>query len=242
MAQYKYTSGYLFKPLADAEALQTLLADFCQSHDLKGTILLSEEDGINLMLSGSLDALDAFKLFLSSRDPDFDSIHYKDSVVDFVPFKKMVVKIKKESITFKVPGLQPATLTGQRLSPEELKKWYDEGKEFIVLDTRNAFEVEYGQFKNAIHFDINKFSDFVAHLSSLKAHKNTPIVTYCTGGIRCEKASAHMVEEGFQDVYQLDGGILAYFESCGSDHYQGGCFVFDERECVLPEPTVQHKH
>ncbi len=233
--RYTYTSGYFFKPLSNAESLRTQLKDYCDEQALKGTILLSEDDGINLMLAGEIDALSSFKHFLEALDRDFAQIHYKDALVDFVPFKKMVVKIKKESITFKAEGIDPHVSTGQRLMPATLKSWYDEGKPFIVLDTRNTFEIEYGQFKNAVHFDIEKFSDFAEQLAQLEEHKDKPIVTYCTGGIRCEKASAYMEEQGFKDVYQLDGGILAYFDSCGDAHYEGGCFVFDERECVLPE-------
>ena len=120
--------------------------------------------------------------------------------------------------------------TGQHLSAHEFKRWYDENKDMIVLDTRNDYEVALGTFKNAMDLNIETFRAFPDAVQELSDEiKDKPVVTFCTGGIRCEKASQYMINQGFKEVYQLDGGILKYFEECGGEHYDGECFVFDKR-------------
>jgi UPF0176 protein len=197
------------------------------SQSIKGTVLLSTE-GINLFLSGEKDSISYFQSFLK----DFSHLNdlvYKYSYSDFVPFKKLCVKIRKEIVTFQQEGISPEKHTAPYLSPDELKNWIDHNKDCILLDTRNAFEYKLGAFINAVHLEINTFRELPDALQQSDLDNTKPIITYCTGGIRSEKAAAYLLENGFKEVYQLQGGILNYFECCGGQYYQGDCFVFDDR-------------
>ena len=137
----------------------------------------------------------------------------------------MLVRIKKEIIAFGVPGIEPAKRTAPKLAPQELKRWLDEGRPVTLLDTRNDYEVKAGTFKNAVTLGIDHFRNFPAAVQQLPAElKQQPIVMFCTGGIRCEKAGPYMEREGFEQVFQLDGGILKYFEECGGDALRGRVF------------------
>lgn len=219
---------YKFIPLDNLAELREELLAITQSLELKGTILLSPE-GINVNLAGPPKSINTF-ISCFRQKPGFDDCHFKLSESDTIPFKKLLVKIKKEIITFHAPDIKPHEYTSPRISPSELKTWYEQGEDFVVLDTRNDFEVNFGTFKNAIHFNIKNFTEFQASIKQLDPTlKNKPIVTFCTGGVRCEKAAPLMEQEGFTEVYQLDGGILNYFEQCGDAFYKGDCFVFDER-------------
>lgn len=223
-------ASYRFVSLTAKELpeLRNTLKNKCGDLTLKGTILLSTE-GINLFLAGSRLSVDAFKNFLDTI-PQFQHLTYKESVSTEVPFKKMFVKIKNEIIRMDMPDIQPEKFTAPHMTPEMLKQWYDEGREMVVLDTRNQYEYEIGTFENAVSLQLNHFRNFPKAIKNLPEEaKNKPIITFCTGGIRCEKAAALMIKEGFKEVYQLDGGILNYFEKCGSEHYKGECFVFDDR-------------
>ncbi len=150
----------------------------------------------------------------------------------------MLVRLKKEIIAFGVPGIDPARRTSPKLSAKELARWLDEGRPVTLLDTRNNYEVKLGTFRNALPIDIDHFREFPQAVARLAPElKKQPIVMFCTGGIRCEKAGPFMEREGFESVFQLDGGILEYFEECGGRHYDGECFVFDQR--VGLDPTLQ---
>jgi UPF0176 protein len=209
--------------------------------EIKGTILLSPE-GINLFLAGTADAINHFKNYLAQWS-EFNDLTYKESWSDEKPFSRTLVKIKREIIAFGIDTVDPEKETAPHLDPEEFKTWYEQNKDMIVLDTRNDYEVELGTFKNAIDFDLEHFRDFPNAIKFLPEEaKDKPIVTFCTGGIRCEKAAEYMLQQGFKKVYQLDGGILNYFEKCGGDYYEGECFVFDKRVAVDPklaETTTQ---
>jgi UPF0176 protein len=195
---------------------------------LKGTILLSHE-GINLNLAGAKEGIEGFKKILADHLL-FSDLQYKTSVSNKIPFRKLSVRIKNEIITMKCDEIQPEQQTSDHLSPETFKQWYDEKREMIVIDTRNRFEIEMGAFENAIDFNLKSFSEFPMAVEALPSHlKDKAIVMYCTGGIRCEKASTVLLQKGFKNVYQLEGGILNYFEKCGGAFYHGECFVFDER-------------
>lgn len=214
------------------ELRQTLL-DFCKGLELKGTILLAPE-GINLFVAGRHLAIEEL-VFKLRRMPGLGNLHPKYSQSDEQPFNRMLVRLKKEIIAFGVEGIDPGVHTSPRLSAAELKQWLDEGRDFVLYDTRNDYEVKLGTFKGATPAGIQHFRDFpeaVARLS--EKMKKTPVVTFCTGGIRCEKAAPFMERMGFKEVYQLEGGILKYFEEVGSDHYDGECFVFDQRVGVDP--------
>jgi len=221
-------AAYRFAPLADLPAQRERLLALCKASNLRGTILLAPE-GINLFVAGAQPQIDQLLAELRSI-PGLESLEPKVSVSDEQPFTRMLVKIKKEIIPFGVAGIDPASDPAPRLSPRELKRWLDEGRPITLLDTRNDFEVKLGTFHGAVPIGIEHFRDFPNAVPQLSEElKRQPIVTFCTGGIRCEKAAPYLRRAGFEDVFQLDGGILKYFEECGDAHYVGECFVFDKR-------------
>ena len=229
-------STYKFVPLPDAAALREVLLARAQALQLKGTILLAEE-GINMFLAGPADDVRSFVTQLQ-QDPRFADIAPKESWSDTQPFKKMLVKVKGEIIRMNHPTIKPADGRAPAVAPATVKRWLDQGHDdngrpVVTLDTRNDFEVDEGTFEGAIDWRITKFTEFPdafrAHLDELK---DKTVVSFCTGGIRCEKAAILMREEGLEHVYQLEGGILKYFEETDGSHYQGGCFVFDERRAL----------
>ena len=200
---------------------------------LKGTILVAGE-GINLFLAGAAANIEAFLATLQS-DARFAGIEVKRSWSEAQPFKRLLVKIKREIVSMRRPEINPGETPAQRLAPQELKRWLDEGREFVLLDTRNQFEVEAGTFENTLSLGLKSFSEFPRATQALpEALKDRPMVTFCTGGIRCEKAAPWLTSQGFREVHQLDGGILNYFEQCGSAHFRGDCFVFDQRVALDP--------
>jgi RluA family pseudouridine synthase len=221
-------SSYKFTPLSDLKTLRLDLLGFCRGRGLKGTILLSTE-GINLFIAGPAEDVAAFVAKVRTI-PGLEDLQPKHSPSDHQPFRRMLVRLKKEIIAFGVDGIVPAKQTSLKLPARELKKWLDEGRPVTLLDTRNDYEVRLGTFRNALPIGIDHFRKFPDAVRRLPAEmKEAPIVMFCTGGIRCEKAGPFMEREGFQKIFQLDGGILKYFEECGNAHYDGECFVFDER-------------
>ncbi|WP_414987754.1 sulfurtransferase [Acidovorax sp.] len=229
-------SCYKFVPLPDAPALREVLHARAVAAGLKGTVLLAEE-GINFFLAGPAGAVRGFVDALRA-DPRFADLAPKESWSAAVPFRKMRVKVKREIIRMDHPAIRPAAGRAPSVAPATLRRWLaqgrdDEGREVVTLDTRNAFEVQHGTFANAIDWGIAKFTEFPP---ALRAHKDElkgkTVVSFCTGGIRCEKAAILMREEGVEHVYQLEGGILKYFEETDGAHYGGCCFVFDEREAL----------
>lgn len=227
-------TAYKFVTLTKLPTLRAELLGKCNKLKIKGTIILSEE-GVNILLAGSREAIDAMKAFIASY-PQFSDLPYKESITADYPFKKMVIKIKPEIITMRVPDIKPEVDTVPHLSAKQLKQWLDQGKDVVILDTRNTYEIEMGTFDNAIDLNIENFRDFPQACQQLpEALKDKTIVTFCTGGVRCEKAGPLLAKQGFNHVYQLDGGVLRYFEECGGAYWHGDCFVFDERLAVTPE-------
>jgi RluA family pseudouridine synthase len=221
-------AGYKFASLDDLADRRRGLRRLCRQLGLRGTILLSQE-GINLFVSGSKESVDALLAHLRG-DPLLADLDVKTSFSDEVPFRRMLVKIKNEIVAFGVPGIDPARRTSAKLSPAELKRWLDEGRKVALLDVRNEYEVALGTFKNALSAGLHSFRQFPQAVRALPTElKDEPLVMFCTGGIRCEKAGPYMEREGFRHVFQLDGGILKYFEECGGAHFIGECFVFDRR-------------
>ncbi len=227
MARITNIAAYRFAALTDLKPLRDQLRSVCRDWGLKGTILLSTE-GVNLFVAGMPRAIDGL-LALLRAVPGLEDLQPKVSESAEQPFTRMLVKIKKEIIAFGVPGIDPVHQPAPRLGARELKRWLDEGRPLTLLDTRNDFEVNLGTFENAVPIGIQHFRDFPAAAAKLSQPQRHPIVTFCTGGIRCEKAAPYLLQLGFTDVFQLDGGILKYFEECGSEHFQGQCFVFDKR-------------
>ena len=229
-------STYKFTPLADTTALRDELEARALALALKGTILLAEE-GINLFLAGPAQDVRAFVAQLQT-DARFADIAPKESWSANQPFRKMRVKVKGEIIRMNHPTIRPAEGRAPAVDALTAKRWLDqghddEGRPVVTLDTRNTYEVDEGTFAGAIDWRLNKFTEFP---DAVQAHKaelaEKTVISFCTGGIRCEKAAIYMREAGLPHVYQLEGGILKYFEETGGDHYQGGCFVFDERRAL----------
>lgn len=232
-APFLNIAAYQFAELDELPRRRVALKAFCAERALKGTILLAEE-GINLFVSGVSDAVTELVEYLR-EDPRLADLEVKESYSEKIAFKRMLVKIKREIIAFGIEGITPREYTSPRLPAHDLKQWLDEGREVVLLDVRNDFECELGTFHNAERIQVDHFRDFPAAIERLPAEwKRKPVVTFCTGGIRCEKAAPLMERAGFEDVYQLEGGILKYFESCGGDHYDGDCFVFDRRVSLDP--------
>lgn len=224
-------SAYKFVLLDKLELLKEQFVMAMRSAKVNGTILLSPE-GINIALAGEREGIDAMGAFLA-KDDRLSDINFKESLSKERPFHKVVVHIKDEIIAMRVKGIDAVENTGNHVSPEEFKQWLDEGKEVTVLDTRNEYEMDFGTFKNAINPHIDTFRQFPKAIDELDEQlKEKPLVMFCTGGVRCEKASLLMEQKGFKNVYQLEGGILKYFEKCGGEHWDGNCFVFDDRISV----------
>ena len=229
-------SAYRFVALDDTESLRSALERQAHALGLLGTILLASE-GINLFLAGAPDAVQAFLRQLRA-DPRFAGLQARESRSGAQPFRKLRVKVKREIIRMNHPAIEPAGGRAPAVDSRTLKRWLDQGcddagRTVVTLDTRNAFEADHGSFVDAIDWRLEKFSDFPG---ALKAHRDElagkTVVSFCTGGIRCEKAAILMREAGLDTVWQLDGGILGYFERSGGAHFRGNCFVFDEREAL----------
>jgi len=224
------TSGYKFVVLDHLDDLRATLKEQLAIWQLKGTILISEE-GVNIFLAGLEESLNAFRHWLM-QDERFLDIPWKDSWSESQPFNRMLVKIKKEIISMDAPMLcQSAAKRARSVSPTELQQWLAQNRDAVImLDTRNTYEVRLGSFDQALTLAIDHFREFPSKIKALlPVLGDKKIVTFCTGGIRCEKAALYMEQLGFEDVYQLDGGILKYFEDCQGAHYVGDCFVFDKR-------------
>ncbi|MCD6046502.1 MAG: sulfurtransferase [Gammaproteobacteria bacterium] len=225
------TSAYKFVALDQLDELRTKLKEKAIACNLKGTILLSPE-GVNVFLAGLADDLNAFRAWLE-QDGRFLDLPWKDSWSEKAPFNRMLVKLKKEIISMDAPMICQENQRAKSVTPEQLKAWLDAGEEVVMLDTRNDYEYKLGSFQNAIRMDLDHFREFPEKVKELlPTLKHKRVVSFCTGGIRCEKAALYMDKVGFEEVYQLDGGILKYFEDCHGAHYDGDCFVFDKRVAV----------
>ncbi len=227
-------AGYKFEPLVDPVDLVSLYQQKCDELELKGTMLISK-NGINFSLAGTQQATDTIIAFLE-EDNRFLNIPLKVTYSETQPFRRMKVRLKKEIISLGRKDINPRELTGERISPQDLKNLLDNKEDVLVLDTRNEYETRVGKFENAIDLNLDTFRDFPEAIESLpEEYKDKQIVMYCTGGIRCEKASAVMMKAGFADVKQLEGGVLDYFKETGGAYWEGDCFVFDERVALDTE-------
>ena len=227
-------AGYRFVDLDDREELQAVLRSVCLDLGLKGTVLLAPE-GINFFVAGPQTSITAFVSHLD-LDERFRAIPLKVSFTDYQPFNRMNVRLKNEIISVGLDHIRPHDFTGEEITPEAFKGMLDRGEFVHVLDTRNDYELRVGTFENAIDLDLRTFRAFPEAVAALPEDmKNEPVVMFCTGGIRCEKASAIMIEAGFTNVKQLKGGVLGYFEAVGGAHWNGDCFVFDQRVAVNPD-------
>jgi len=221
-------AGYKFEHIKNAVDLISVYQQKCEELGLKGSMLISK-NGINFSLAGTQQATDTIIAFLE-EDDRFLNIPLKVTYSETQPFRRMKVRLKKEIISLGRDDIDPRELTGEYVTPQELLSIYENNEDVVVLDTRNEYETRVGLFENALDLQLDTFRDFPKAIEQLpEGYKDKKIVMYCTGGIRCEKASAVMLKAGFKDVKQLEGGVLDYFKETGGKYWNGDCFVFDER-------------
>lgn len=222
---------YKFFPFSDYKEWRQRLKELCLPYDIRGTLLLAPE-GINGTVAGPRDGIDALLSFLKS-DVRMKDLEHKESYTERSPFYRLKVRLKKEIVTLGVKGLDPANVTGKFLDPHEWNELLQD-PDVQVIDTRNLYEVAIGTFKGALDPKTNSFRDFPKYIKEHFKNKKQRIAMFCTGGIRCEKASSYMLAEGFDEVYQLKGGILKYLETIPMEKslWEGECFVFDNRVAV----------
>lgn len=232
-------AAYHFADIAEPAALRELLRARCEAAGLKGSVLVAPE-GLNLFLAGAESAVERVLDFVRAL-PGFADLRVKRSWSEHVPFARLKVKLKKEIIAFGHDACVPRSRRAPVVSPAQLRAWIargsdDSGRPLVLVDTRNREELAYGHFENAVQLPIDNFTELTAALAPLRPEMaGATVVSYCTGGIRCEKAALWMQDAGFANVFQLDGGILDYFEQVGGEGWQGECFVFDARVALKPD-------
>jgi UPF0176 protein len=231
-------AAYHFTPIDDPTGLAARLRALAEAGELRGTVLVAPE-GINLFLAGAPSAIAVFLEELRA-DPRFAGLQAKESHSQSLPFARLKVKVKPEIIAFRRDGSSPLPGRAPTVSPHVLARWIgqghdDEGRRLVLLDTRNREEIAHGTFTGALTLPIDNFTDLPEALTPHRsALADAVVVSFCTGGIRCEKAAVWMHAQGMDNVLQLDGGILGYFEQVGGFGYDGHCFVFDERVALDP--------
>jgi UPF0176 protein len=238
--EYKVLLFYKYINLTHPELIVLEHLHWCLKNDIKGRVFFASE-GVNGTVSGLVDNIEKYKKHLTSY-PEFKDLWFKEDNTDEHAFKKMHVRLKNEIVH---GDLKDVSLDhgGNRLSPEELLRLYQQGKDFVIVDARNWYESKIGKFKNAITPPMKNFREWKKVVNEdLKEYKEKIVVTYCTGGIRCEKASAYMVESGFKNVYQLDGGIVNFIKKFPDTYWEGGMFVFDERRVVNTNSKDELQH
>ena len=233
-------SGYRFVHLDDLASIQTRMKQALGDIGMQGSVMLASE-GINVSLGGTARQAAAARSWFD-EDSRFANLWLKESSSREVPYRRLRVRVRAEIIAF--DGQESEALQSRRpeappIAPETLSQWLDESRDFTLLDTRNDYEIVSGTFPASVHLDIKHFRNFKAAVTKAveagTLDPDKPMVTYCTGGIRCEKAAPWLLENGFKEVYQIEGGLLNYLETCGSRHWQGDCFVFDDRVELTPE-------
>ena len=232
--EFLNVAGYKFEPLENLDSLIPEFQNKCDELGLKGSVYLSP-NGINFSIAGTEKNINTYIEFME-EDSRFRDIPLKKTFSETQPFRRMKVRLKKEIISLGRDDINPRELTGDYISPQELFEMYEAKEDVIVLDTRNEYETRVGLFENAVDLQLDTFRDFPSAIETLpEEYKDKQIVMYCTGGIRCEKASAVMMKAGFSDVKQLEGGVLDYFKETGGAYWNGDCFVFDERVALDKE-------
>lgn len=232
--EFLNVAGYKFEPLENLDSLIPEFQNKCDELGLKGSVYLSPK-GINFSIAGTEKNINTYIEFME-EDSRFRDIPLKKTFSETQPFRRMKVRLKKEIISLGRDDINPRELTGDYISPRELFEMYETKEDVIVLDTRNEYETRVGLFENAVDLQLDTFRDFPSAIETLpEEYKDKKIVMYCTGGIRCEKASAVMMKAGFSDVKQLEGGVLDYFKETGGAYWNGDCFVFDERVALDKE-------
>mgnify|MGYP000130759647 FL=1 len=234
--EYLNIAGYKFITIPDRNNLRQPFKDKCDSLELKGTILLSHE-GINIFVAGLESNIITFRNWVI-EDERFNDISFKESTSDSQPFNRMNVRLKNEIISVGLPNFDRIDSEDGRIFPNELHQRLSNNEDIVLLDTRNTYETRLGSFHNSIELGIKTFRAFPEAVSNMDdSFKDKQIVMFCTGGVRCEKASVIMRDAGFTNIRQLEGGILGYFQEVGGDHWDGECFVFDKRVALKPDLT-----
>ena len=234
--KYLNIAGYKFITIPDRNNLRQPFKHKCDSLELKGTILLSHE-GINIFVAGLESNIIKFREWVV-EDERFNDISFKESTSDSQPFNRMNVRLKNEIISVGLPNFDRIDSEDGRIFPNELHQRLSNNEDIVLLDTRNTYETRLGSFHNSIELGIKTFRAFPEAVSNMDdSFKDKQIVMFCTGGVRCEKASVIMRDAGFTNIRQLEGGILGYFQEVGGDHWDGECFVFDKRVALKPGLT-----
>jgi UPF0176 protein len=223
---------YKFVTLDDYQERRQPLLNLCQQQGIKGTILLAAE-GINGTIAGTRSSIDIILAYLKA-DPCFADLEHKESIATKSPFDRLKVRLKQEIVTLGIPTIDPTNLVGTYVKPQDWNQLIA-NPDVLVIDTRNQYEVEIGTFKGSIDPHTDSFTEFPAYVAThLDPHKHTQIAMFCTGGIRCEKATSYLLSQGFEHVYHLQGGILKYLEEIPAteSQWEGECFVFDDRVAI----------
>lgn len=237
--KYSVLLFYKYVDFADPELFRKDHLEFCEKNEILGRVWISNE-GINGTVSGKKGNIEKYKNELR-KYPEFADIWFKEDDHSGHAFNKIHVRVKNEIVNADF-GKVDITKTGKRIQPGELLDLYNDNKEFVIVDARNDYESEIGKFKNAITPEMKTFRDWPKVVEELKEYKDKTVITYCTGGIRCEKASAYLIEKGFKDVYQLNGGIWNFINRYPDTVWEGSVFVFDERRIVTPNTKEEIKH
>ena len=235
---YQVLLYYCYTSLANPEQFRDEHHRLCLVLDLRGRVIVAAE-GLNGTVSGTVKSCAQYMAAVKA-DPRFAALEFKVNAVSAHTFQKLHVRVKPEIVCSSLPHVQPHRQTGQYLSPEEFRALKDRD-DVVVVDVRSDYEYNLGRFRNAVTLDIENFRDFPARVERLKTFKDKKILTYCTGGVKCEKASAYLLEQGFENVYQLHGGIIKYGIESGGEDFEGQCYVFDTRIAVdvnRVNPTV----
>lgn len=229
---YLIATFYKFANISSLKAKKQQILAWCQSQEVKGSIILAEE-GINGTIAGSEKAIASVLTHLRSL-PNLDNLEHKESTADKPPFVRLKVKIKSEIVTLGLPAVNPNQQVGTYVNPQDWNQVISD-PEVVVIDTRNDYEIKIGSFKRAQNPGTQSFREFPEYIAqNLDPQANPKVAMFCTGGIRCEKASSYLLSQGFKEVYHLKGGILKYLENVSPEEsmWEGECFVFDERVAV----------
>lgn len=238
---YEILLYYLYTPISDTAALRQNQLDLCNRLNLKGRIIIATE-GINGTVGGLKKDTQAY-IDACKNDPVLKPIVFKRSVGIPNAFPKLTVKVRKEVVSAHLgeEDVDPNQTTGVHLKPEELQSWFENGEDFTIIDMRNSYEYQFGRFKDSIDPGMRKFSELSQVTPKLEQYKKKKVLTVCTGGIRCEKASGHLIKKGFEQVYQLDGGMVSYMEKYPGQNFEGSLFVFDNRQTMHFNDPKTHK-
>jgi UPF0176 protein len=223
---------YKFVTLNDYQDRRQPLLNLCRQHQIKGTILLAAE-GINGTIAGTRSSIDTILSYLTA-DSCFTDLEHKESIATKPPFDRLKVRLKREIVTFGIPTIDPNNLVGTYVKPQDWNELIA-NPDVVVIDTRNQYEVEIGTFAGSINPHTDSFTEFPAYVAThLDPHEHKHIAMFCTGGIRCEKATSYLLSQGFENVYHLQGGILKYLEEipAAQSQWKGECFVFDDRVAI----------